>query len=68
MRELLAGKQSAYFDTVILNAGIGFFAYGLAETLKQGIEMASDSILSGRAIEKLNQVVAYSQNAMKEGV
>ena len=66
MRELLKGKQSAYFDTVVLNAGIGFFAYGLADTMKQGIEMAKDSIFSGRAYEKLEQVAAYSQHALQE--
>ena len=66
MRELLQGKQSAYFDTVVLNAGIGFFAYGLADTMKQGIEMAKDSIFSGRAFEKLEQVAAYSQRALQE--
>lgn len=64
MRELLACKQSAYFDTVLLNAGIGFFAYGLADTMKDGIEKARESILSGRALEKLHAVVAYSQAAI----
>lgn len=67
MRELLAGKESAYFDTVILNAGIGFFAYGLAETMKKGIEMAKDSIFSGRAMEKLEAVIAYSQQMKEAG-
>lgn len=67
VRELLGGKQSVYFDTVLLNAGIGFFAYGLADTMIEGIEMARDSIFSGRALEKLNNVVAYSQDAIKGG-
>ena len=67
MRELLAGKQSPYFDTVILNAGIGFFAYGLADTMKDGIEMAKDSIFSGRALQKLENVIAYSEQVVKEG-
>ena len=67
MRELLAGKQSAYFDTVVLNAGIGFFAYGLAETMKEGIDLAKDSIFSGRAMEKLEAVIAYSQQMKEAG-
>jgi len=66
MRELLKGKQSVYFDTVILNAGIGFFAYGLADTMKEGIDMAKDCILSGRALEKLENVVAYSKQVVQE--
>lgn len=64
--DLLNGQQSAYLDTVLLNAGIGFFAYGSALSIKEGIEMAKDSIFSGRALEKLQAVVAYSQQ--KEGV
>ncbi|MEK3764542.1 anthranilate phosphoribosyltransferase [Solibacillus sp. FSL K6-4121] len=66
MRDLLKGKQSVYFDTVVLNAGIGFFAYGLASTMKEGIDMAKDSILSGRAYEKLESVVAYNKKVMQE--
>lgn len=66
MRDLLDGKQSVYFDTVLLNAGIGFFAYGLAETMQDGIEMARDSILSGRAKAKLEAVIEYSKQATKE--
>ncbi|MFE3575070.1 anthranilate phosphoribosyltransferase [Lysinibacillus sp. NPDC059133] len=61
MRQLLAGEQSAYFDTVLLNAGIGLFSYGIAETVKEGVEMAKDSIFSGRALQKLEAVVAYSE-------
>lgn len=67
LRQLLQGKQSAYFDTVILNAGIGFFAYGLAETMKEGIEMAKESIFSGRAYDKLQTVIAYTQQ-QKAGI
>jgi len=62
MRKLLAGEQSAYFDTVLLNVGIGLFSYGIAETVKEGVEMAKDSIFSGRARQKLEAVVTYSEN------
>lgn len=61
MRKLLAGQQSAYFDTVLLNAGIGLFSYGKAETVKEGVEMARDSIFSRRALQKLEAVVAFSE-------
>ncbi|MEG0259367.1 MAG: anthranilate phosphoribosyltransferase [Lysinibacillus sp.] len=62
MRKLLAGEQSAYFDTVLLNAGIGLFGHGMAHTVKEGVEMAKDSILSGRALAKLEAVVAFSES------
>lgn len=61
MRKLLAGEQSAYLDTVLFNAGIGLFSHGLAQTVKEGVEMAKDSIFSGRALQKLQAVVAYSE-------
>lgn len=61
LRSILRGEQSAYLDTVLLNAGIGFFAYGLADTMKDGIEMARESITSGRAMAKLEAVIHYSK-------
>lgn len=61
MRKLLAGEQSTYFDTVLLNAGIGLFSDGKAETVKEGVDMARDSIFSGRALQKLEAVVAFSE-------
>lgn len=61
MKNLLAGEKSAYLDTVLINAGIGLFAHGQAETIKEGVAMAKDSIGSGRALQKLETVVAYSE-------
>ncbi|MBD8522206.1 anthranilate phosphoribosyltransferase [Lysinibacillus fusiformis] len=61
MKNLLAGEQSAYLDTVLLNVGIGLFGHGQAETIKEGVAMAKDSISSGRALQKLATVVAYSE-------
>lgn len=68
LKELLNGKQSPYFDAVVLNSAIGFFAYGAAESIEQGVDIARDSILSGRALEKLNNVIEYSQKILKESV
>ncbi|MGE7111388.1 anthranilate phosphoribosyltransferase [Lysinibacillus sp. NPDC047702] len=68
MRKLLAGEQSAYFDTVLLNAGIGLFSYGKAETVKEGVDMARDSIFSGRALQKLEAVAAFSEKIKEVGV
>ncbi|MBS7344156.1 MAG: anthranilate phosphoribosyltransferase [Caryophanon sp.] len=67
LRDLLDGKQSPYFDTVLLNSGIGFFAYGLAASVKEGVDLARDSILSGRAKQKLEAVIAFSEKIKKEG-
>lgn len=66
MRRLLAGEQSAYFDTVLLNAAIGFFAYGKVDNIKDGVEYARDIIMSGKALEKLNAVVAFSEKIKEQ--
>lgn len=61
MRRLLAGEQSAYFDTVLLNSAIGFFAYDKVDKIKDGVELARDMIMSGKALNKLNAVIAFSE-------
>ncbi|WP_342533058.1 anthranilate phosphoribosyltransferase [Lysinibacillus sp. FSL K6-0057] len=61
MQKILAGEQSPYLDTVVLNAGIGLFGYGQAETIKEGVAMAKESIFSGRARQKLEAAVTYSK-------
>lgn len=66
LRNLLHGKQSAYFDAVLLNAGLALFANGKATSVKDGVELARESILSGKALEKLDAVVEFSQSILKE--
>lgn len=68
MRRLLAGEQSPYFDTVLLNAGIGFFAHGKVDKIRDGVEYAREIILSGKALDKLNAVVAFSEKIKEQGV
>ena len=66
LRDLLNGKQSAYFDAVLLNSGLALFANGRVPSVLHGVELARESILSGKAIEKLDAVVEYSQTIIKE--
>ncbi|PKR77143.1 anthranilate phosphoribosyltransferase [Halalkalibacillus sediminis] len=61
LESVLNGEPSAYLDTVLLNAGLGLFASGLADNAKDGIDKARQSIESGAAKEKLNYLVRYSQ-------
>jgi anthranilate phosphoribosyltransferase len=48
-------------DVVLLNAAAALVAGGKASDVKQGIELAAQSIDSGAAYEKLNALVAQSQ-------
>lgn len=58
--EVLEGRDSAYLDTVALNAGVALFASGNAGTIAEGIHAARKSILSGetgRVFEAHRQAV-----------
>ena len=66
LKDLLKGKQSAYFDAVLLNSALGLFAYGTVDSVKDGIEVARETILSGRALTKLESVIELSEAILKE--
>ena len=65
IRSVLSGERGPRFDTVVFNAGIGLFANGQAATIQEGVDQAIDSILSGRAMEKMEAIIAYSRNEQK---
>lgn len=45
--EVLEGRDTAYLDTVALNAGAALFAGGHAGTIAEGVHLAKKSIMSG---------------------
>jgi anthranilate phosphoribosyltransferase len=49
-------------DIVCLNAGASIYAAGLADSLKAGIEKATQVIAAGKATEKLEQLIAKTQS------
>ncbi len=51
--EILKGKPGPKRDIVVLNAAAAIYAADKAVSLKEGIELAKDSIDSGKALEKL---------------
>lgn len=63
---VLNGNTGPYLDTVLLNAGLGIYANGAAHTIQAGIDMARESIKSGAALERLQQLVAYSKKIPSE--
>ncbi|PIQ62223.1 MAG: anthranilate phosphoribosyltransferase [Bacteroidetes bacterium CG12_big_fil_rev_8_21_14_0_65_60_17] len=62
-RDILDGKKGAPRDIVLLNAGFALVVAGLAETPGEGVRLAAESIDSGRARAKLDQMVAVTQEA-----
>jgi anthranilate phosphoribosyltransferase len=61
IRSILDGEKGPKRDMVVLNAGAAFVAAGLDEHLKAGIQRADDAIDSGRAREKLEGLVSFTQ-------
>ncbi|WP_369900630.1 anthranilate phosphoribosyltransferase [Bacillus manliponensis] len=62
---VLQGEQSVYRDTVLLNAGLALFANGKADTIEEGIEFATDSIDSGKALQKLHLLIKESHKKLE---
>ncbi len=65
LRNVLEGEQGAYRDTVLLNAGLGIYAQGAANTVREGIGLAKASIDTGEALKKLNRLIQYSKEGVK---
>ncbi|EUJ45002.1 anthranilate phosphoribosyltransferase [Paenilisteria rocourtiae] len=61
---VLKAEPSAFYDTVILNAGLGLLAHGKVGTLELGIEMARDLLDSGAAYAKLTQLLACQKERL----
>lgn len=60
LRAALTYENEAAGDIVALNAGAAIYVAGLAEDLKAGVEQAQAILRSGAALEKLDQLAAYT--------
>lgn len=52
-------------DIVAMNAGAAIYTAGVSPTLQDGVNMALDTIDSGRAYDKLTQLIEMSQSFVK---
>lgn len=55
IRRVLGGEKSAYRDIVLANAGACIYVAGRADSLKDGVTLAAETIASGHAADKLQQ-------------
>lgn len=67
-REILDGKRGPQRDAVLLNAAPGLVAGGKAKDFKEGIAIAAEIIDSGLAMEKLEQLVAFTREHARKRV
>ncbi|MFN7051343.1 MAG: anthranilate phosphoribosyltransferase [Gemmobacter sp.] len=59
-RRLLEGEAGAYRDAVLLNSAAALLVADKAASLPEGVEIARDSIDSGRALQKVEALVALT--------
>jgi anthranilate phosphoribosyltransferase len=60
LRAVLAGEAGAYRDVVLINAAAAFLVADKVETLREGVEMAAESIDSGAAALALERLIALT--------
>lgn len=60
-KAILSGQEKGpKRDIVLLNAGAALYIGGVAESVEAGIKLAAETIDSGRAMEKLESLVEFS--------
>ena len=62
LRRILVGVPGPQRDVVLMNAAAGLLAGDKVETLQQGVALAKEVIDSGKALEKLEQLIELSQS------
>ncbi len=60
IKNILLGEKGPRRDAVILNASLALVASGVAKNITEGLNMASDSIDSGNADNKLQKLINFT--------
>ena len=63
VKAILDGNEGATRDVVLLNGGAALYVSGRAATIQDGIQLAAESIDSGKARQKLAQLVEMTNAA-----
>ncbi|MFC1846606.1 anthranilate phosphoribosyltransferase [Chloroflexota bacterium] len=61
LRKILGGEKGPRRDIVLMNAAAALLAGDKAENLREGFKMAEETIDSGKAKAKLEQLIAFSR-------
>jgi anthranilate phosphoribosyltransferase len=59
--EVLGGRSGAPRDVVLANAAAAIVVSNRANDFREGVRLAADSIDSGRAMEKLQQLIEFTR-------
>jgi anthranilate phosphoribosyltransferase len=60
-QSILSGKKGACRDIVLINTAGALVAAGKADDIRQGIQLAADSIDNGNALKKLNALIQFTR-------
>jgi anthranilate phosphoribosyltransferase len=66
LQDVLEGREGAHLETVLFNAGIALYAHGSVLNIADGVKVARESIVSGRAKETLQSLIRFSQQKRKQ--
>jgi len=62
-KAILSGKETgAKREIVLLNAGATLYIGGVAESIESGVKLAAETIDSGKAMKKLEELVRVSNS------
>ena len=64
LREVFDGADGGRRSAILLNAAGAIAAAGHAEDLREGLELARETLASGAAAERLEQLVAFSRQTV----
>ena len=56
----LSNQSGAVLDIVLFNAAAALYTGGVVESVKHGVELATDTVASGKAMAKLDEFVAFT--------
>ena len=63
---VLSGEPGPRRDVTLINAGAGIYAAEAAASIAEGVEVAKSAIDSGRAMERLERLVALTRELVNK--
>lgn len=64
---ILNGEQGPRRTVTIMNAGAGIYAADAAKTFEDGVRMAAEAIDSGKALQKMEDLIRVTQELVERG-
>ena len=66
-KEALKGENKAAAQMVAMTSGAALYVAGLADTLKVGVDISMEGIKKGIGLQKLDELVSFSQSLKHRG-